>query len=270
MSLGDGVRRRHPGTNQSQHDEQYLANHPVSTMTQNNWRRQQDVLPALPGGGPASNLSRTGVLLPKISGNSLGGGLGATSYQFEVKQRSPENKPTSAVVDHSKFKLKSTGGAGFSSSQMNSQAGTSTSNYEPSSASRRTPRRTLGALINSNNGGVANMGGAAAPNQSQGTEISTTGGLGAASGVQWPSHAAQNMKTMESTVGSSTGFAQMSQGGKSSGGAVKPPLYVPGRREPSNNNRRSIDRRPQQAVMGGAGTDSYASKTGFSSLALGA
>jgi len=164
MSLGDGGRRRHPGTNQSQHDEQYLANHPVSTMTQNNWRRQQDVLPALPGGGPASNLSRTGVLLPKISGNSLGGGLGATSYQFEVKQRSPENKAASAVVDHSKFKLKSTGGAGFSSSQINSQAGTSTSNYEPSSASRRTPRRTLGALINSNNGGVANMGGAATPN----------------------------------------------------------------------------------------------------------
>jgi len=62
----------------------------------------------------------------------------------------------------------------------------------------------------------------------------------------------------------------MSQGGKSSGGAVKPPLYIPGRREPSNNNRRSIDRRPQQAVMGGAGTDGYASKTGFSSLTLGA
>lgn len=166
------------------------------------------MLPALPGGGPASNLSRTGVLLPKISGNSLGGGLGATSYQFEVKQRSPEPKgPSASAVDHSKFKLKSTGGAGFSSSQVNSQVGTSVSNYEPSSASRRTPRRTLGALINGNNGGVAGMSGAVATNHNQGTEISTAGGLGGASSIQWPSAAAQNMKTMESTVGSSTGFA---------------------------------------------------------------
>lgn len=32
MSLGEGGRRRNPGTNQSQSDEQYLANHPVSTL----------------------------------------------------------------------------------------------------------------------------------------------------------------------------------------------------------------------------------------------
>ena len=39
MSLGEGGRRRNPGTNQSNNNEQYLANHPISTLTQNNWRR---------------------------------------------------------------------------------------------------------------------------------------------------------------------------------------------------------------------------------------
>jgi hypothetical protein len=54
-----------------------------------------------------------------------------------------------------KFKLKSTGGAGFSS-QSNSQnqqsmtAGGS-SFYEPASGSRRTPRRTLGNVLNNGN-----------------------------------------------------------------------------------------------------------------------
>lgn len=183
MSLGEGGRRRHPGTNQSQSDEQYLANHPVSTLTQNNWRRQQDVLPALPGGGPGSNLCRTGVLLPKIGA----GGLAGASYQFEASKRSPETKAQSQAVDHSKFKLKSTGGAGFSSSQVDSQLGTSISNYEPSSASRRTPRRTLGALMNSNSSGVANIGGSLLAKPSQGAEVSAAGGLGGASSIQWPS-----------------------------------------------------------------------------------
>lgn len=74
---------------------------------------------------------------------------------------------------------------------------------------------------------------------------------------------------MESTIGSSSGFGQASQGGKS--GAVKPPLYVPSKRDPSNHNRRSTDRRPAHASMGGEATaDGYVSKTGFSSLNLGA
>ena len=241
-----------------------MANHPVSTLTQNNWRRQQDVLPALPGGGPSTNLSRTGVLLPRIGA----GGLDPTSYQFEAKQRSPEKKTQSQAADHAKFKLKSTGGAGFSSGQVGSQLGTSISNYEPSSASRRTPRRTLGVIMNSNNSGIANIGSSLLPKPSQGAESSAAGGVGGAANIQWPSQAGQNMKTMESTIGSSTGFAQASQGGKS--GAVKPPLYIPSRRDSSNNNRRSTDRRPAHATMGGAtAADGYVSKTGFSSLNLG-
>ena len=71
---------------------------------------------------------------------------------------------------------------------------------------------------------------------------------------------------MESTIGSSSGFAGYSQGG-GKGGAVKPPLYVPTKREPSNNNRRSTDRKPMNANLGGDTTaDGYVSKTGFSSL----
>lgn len=45
MSLGD---RRNPGTNQST-NENYLANHPISALTQSSWRRDRDVLPALEG-----------------------------------------------------------------------------------------------------------------------------------------------------------------------------------------------------------------------------
>lgn len=134
------------------------------------------MLPALPGGHPAQNLNRTGVLLPKIGG-AMGGGLGSTSYQFETKQRSPEK---AGGADASKFKLKSTGGAGFSSSQTSSQVGASISNYEPSSASRRTPRRTLGAVLNANNSGV---GAVSQQMPGQGSEAAKTGGPGGASNI---------------------------------------------------------------------------------------
>ena len=56
--------------------EDYLADHPVTSITQQNWRRQQDVLPALPSGAPS--LNRTGVLLPQI------GAGGKASYQFDA------------------------------------------------------------------------------------------------------------------------------------------------------------------------------------------
>lgn len=203
MSLGDGARRRNPGTNESQSDAQYLANHPVSTLTQNNWRRQQDVLPSLPGGVP-SNLSRTGVLLPNIGGKN---GMSATSYQFEAKDLADKHEAPSSTIDNSKFRLNATGGAGFNSTQMNSVGGGSVGNYEPSSASRRTPRRTLGQFMNSNVAGVAAMG---TSMQSKPDQSSVSGGPGGASNIQWPSQTGQNMKTMESTVGSSSGFAQMS------------------------------------------------------------
>jgi len=78
MSLGE---RRTPGTNQST-NESYLANHPISHMTQSSWRREQDVLPTLEGG----NLNRTGVLLPHISNGGLGVGAGlAQGYTFESR-----------------------------------------------------------------------------------------------------------------------------------------------------------------------------------------
>jgi len=61
---------------------EYLANHPVSTNTTMNWKRQRDTLPALEGAGPS--LNKTGVLLPKIGGAAgIGAGLNPTSYSFE-------------------------------------------------------------------------------------------------------------------------------------------------------------------------------------------
>ena len=68
MSLGE---RRNPSGMPS--NEKYLANHPISTLTQSSWRRERDVLPAIEGAG--QNLNKTGVLLPKI-GDSLGIGTG--------------------------------------------------------------------------------------------------------------------------------------------------------------------------------------------------
>lgn len=77
MSLGE---RRAPGTNQS---ENYLANHPISSLTQSSWTKAPGatMLPAIDGN---RNLNRTGVLLPHLAGdNSIGTGLKAT-YSFEA------------------------------------------------------------------------------------------------------------------------------------------------------------------------------------------
>jgi hypothetical protein len=66
------------------------------------------------------------------------------SYKFE----SGSIKPPLEDKNLQKIKIKSTGGAGFSS-----QGSTSTATVnEPTSAQRRTPRRTLGVLVNENNG----------------------------------------------------------------------------------------------------------------------
>lgn len=126
--------------------EDYLANHPVSNLTQSSWKRRQE-LPALEGTGSANmNLNRTGLLLPQINtgGRGLvGAGLhgGAPSYKFEAGGASEENKDVSKA-EPQKFKVGSNRGAGFSSISTNSGP-----QYEPSSGSqRRTPRRTLGVL----------------------------------------------------------------------------------------------------------------------------
>ena len=66
--------RREPGTNQST-TENYLANHPISNLTQSTWRREKDTLPSIEG---RTDLNKTGVFLPKISnvGNlEIGTGL---------------------------------------------------------------------------------------------------------------------------------------------------------------------------------------------------
>ena len=68
MSLGD---KRNPGTNQSA-NENYLANHPISTLTQSSWvRRDNNALPVIEG----TNLNRTGVLLPSIKNNEINRGI---------------------------------------------------------------------------------------------------------------------------------------------------------------------------------------------------
>lgn len=138
-------------------------------------------MPALPGGGPGGNLNRTGVLLPKIGPNGLAG----ASYHFEAG--ASDTKTQSQGFDNSKFKLKSTGGAGFNSNAMDSQLGNSIGNYEPSSASRRTPRRTIGAKLNNSNNGIASIGSSLVPKPSQGASISAIGGMGGAQNIQWPS-----------------------------------------------------------------------------------
>lgn len=61
MSVGE---RKSPWNAKGKTNENYLANHPISNLTQSTWRREKDVLPALEG-----NLNRTGVLLPTINTN---------------------------------------------------------------------------------------------------------------------------------------------------------------------------------------------------------
>lgn len=80
-SLGE---RRQPGTNQSS-TENYLANHPISNLTQSTWRRDKDTLPSIEG----NNLNKTGVFLPKISnvGNlEIGAGLHSSNTLDQSKK----------------------------------------------------------------------------------------------------------------------------------------------------------------------------------------
>ena len=136
--------------------------------------------------------------------------------------------------------MKTTGGAGFSSGTSASGGATgASSTYEPQGASvRRTPRRTLGVL-NNNGNAFSNSGAGATPGVLPGSsdvpsphEVGVGGGLGGASQISWPSQAGKNMKTLDSSLGAS-GASQA---------PVKPPLYVPSRRQPSENTRRSTDK----------------------------
>ena len=103
--------KRTPGTNQSNAD--YMANHPVSSQTQANWRKPKDTLPSL--GGGKSSLNRTGVLLPQISGGGLAVGMKPPTYKFESGGMPPKPKDENERVRAATFKVKSGGGAGFSS-----------------------------------------------------------------------------------------------------------------------------------------------------------
>lgn len=112
-----------------------MANHPVSSMTQANWRKPKDTLPSLEGG--KANLNRTGVLLPQIQGGGLGGSMGMKppTYKFESGGMPPKPKDENVQVRANTFKVKSGGGAGFSSGpNVNTAEVSSTSMYEPGSA----------------------------------------------------------------------------------------------------------------------------------------
>lgn len=234
MSLGE---KRTPGTNQSENAD-YMANHPVSSVTQANWRRPKDPLPSLDAG--RGNLNRTGVLLPQISGGGLGSmPVKPPTYKFEAGGGMPpkpkdENGP---VRDRANtFKVKSGGGAGFSSGAPASSSD-GPALYEPGSAQRRTPRRTLGNILNKNSMG------------SDGPNVPQSAGLAP---TQFGTN---NLKdTLGSTVGSDT-----------KGKMNKPPLYVPGARRTSEN-RMSVERRSGINAQGNG--DTYVSKTGFSSLTV--
>jgi len=173
------------------------------------------------------NLNRTGQLLPQINMNGrgeMGSGLGggARSYKFEAGNSKPseENKN-----DPGKFKGVSTRGAGFSSSSTADNSG-----YEPTSGQRRTPRRTLGVLLNENNGVKAQE------------SMGSSSGMGT-SAISWPSQTGNNL---DGTMG----------GNKPPMAGNKPPMYVPGANRPPI--RQSIDKK--------AGSGAYVSKTGFSSM----
>jgi len=144
MSLGE---RRTPGTNLS-NNEQYLSDHPISNLTQSNWRRPKDALPSLEG----SNLNRTGVLLPDINnmGGGLAGGLGGASYKFDAGP-ARGGRPQENIDTGPKFKYKATGGAGFNSSTAGN-AGAPASGQVPGKP--RTTRRALGVLNNNQNQNV--------------------------------------------------------------------------------------------------------------------
>ena len=114
-----------------------MANHPVSSTTQQSWRRSRETLPVIE---KTNNLNRTGVLLPKIGSDSFNN----NGYSFESGLASNRAKPELPPKRDNKYNLKSTGGAGFSSGNTAAD----TSSYEPMSATKRTPRRTLGNIGN--------------------------------------------------------------------------------------------------------------------------
>jgi hypothetical protein len=118
--------------------------------------------------------------LPNIGSGGLGVGAGlAPSYTFESRQpaASEANSRKPGLKQH---KLKATGGAGFSSQNTAAEASYS-QNEQPRRESNRTPRRTLGVLVNNNIGANTN-------------EPSSATGVGASSKISWPSQAGQNMK----------------------------------------------------------------------------
>ena len=127
---------------------------------------------------------------------------------------------------------------------------------------RRTPRRTLGVL-NNNGNAFSNSGAGATPGVHPSSsdvpspsphEVGVGGGLGGASQMSWPSQAGKNMKTLDSSLGASGASQQ----------PVKPPLYVPSRRQPSENAARRSTDKGAKGPPGAPGA--YVSKTGFSSL----
>ena len=62
--------KRTPGNNKN---ENYLANHPISNLTQSSWTKMPSGLPPVEGGRGGFN--RTGVLLPKLDNSNMGPGL---------------------------------------------------------------------------------------------------------------------------------------------------------------------------------------------------
>ena len=101
--------------------------------------------------------------------------------------------------------------------------------------------------------------------QPSGSDISKIGGLGAAAAQmqKWPTQQ-ETASAMRMTDESAN--TQATTSGKTAGGAIKPPLYVPTRRQPSENTRRSVER---AAPTGGAQVG-YKPRTGFSTMGLGA
>ena len=78
-------------------------------------------------------------------------GMKPPAYKFEAGGgMPPKPKDENVQVNAAKFKVKSGGGAGFSSGPANAPSTDGPSLYEPGSAQRRTPRRTLGNIINKN------------------------------------------------------------------------------------------------------------------------
>ena len=89
------------------------------------------------------------------------------------------------------------------------------------------------------------------------TEASSTAGVGAAGKISWPSQAGKNVKQPDNTIEPG---ARMGSRGQPTSGGVKPPLYVPSRRQGSENGRTVPQASP------GTNSSAYVPKTGFSSI----